>query len=41
MLSEELETDTVFRTIESPPEDLRMAITFTCGELDGLSYKEM
>ncbi len=36
MLSEELR-QIVFRTIENPPEDLRMAITLR--ELDGLSYE--
>ncbi len=38
MLSEELR-QIVFRTIESLPEDLRMAITLR--ELDGLSYEEI
>lgn len=38
MLSEELKK-VVFRTIESLPEDLRMAITLR--ELDGLSYEEI
>ncbi|EMI5492430.1 RNA polymerase sigma factor RpoE [Providencia stuartii] len=38
MLSEELKR-VVFRTIESLPEDLRMAITLR--ELDGLSYEEI
>ncbi|HGJ5877161.1 MAG TPA: RNA polymerase sigma factor RpoE [Arsenophonus sp.] len=38
MLSEELRK-IVFRTIESLPEDLRLAITFR--ELDGLSYEEI
>ncbi|NRN29060.1 RNA polymerase sigma factor RpoE [Photorhabdus heterorhabditis] len=38
MLSEELR-QVVFRTIESLPEDLRMAITLR--ELDGLSYEEI
>lgn len=38
MLSEELRK-VVFRTIESLPEDLRMAITLR--ELDGLSYEEI
>ncbi|OCQ51708.1 ECF RNA polymerase sigma-E factor [Photorhabdus australis subsp. thailandensis] len=38
MLSEELR-QMVFRTIESLPEDLRMAITLR--ELDGLSYEEI
>ena len=38
MLSEELR-QIVFRTIESRPEDLRMAITLR--ELDGLSYEEI
>ena len=37
MLSDELKR-VVFRTIESLPEDLRMAITLR--ELDGLSYEE-
>lgn len=38
MLSEELRK-VVFRTIESLPEDLRLAITLR--ELDGLSYEEI
>ena len=38
MLSDELKR-VVFRTIESLPEDLRMA--FTLRELDGLSYEEI
>ena len=38
MLSEELR-QIVFRTIESLPEDLRMAITLR--ELDGMSYEEI
>ncbi|HGJ5890255.1 MAG TPA: RNA polymerase sigma factor RpoE [Arsenophonus apicola] len=38
MLSEELKK-VVFRTIESLPEDLRLAITLR--ELDGLSYEEI
>jgi RNA polymerase sigma-70 factor (ECF subfamily) len=38
MLSDELKR-VVFRTIESLPEDLRMAITLR--ELDGLSYEEI
>lgn len=38
MLSEELKR-VVFKTIESLPEDLRMAITLR--ELDGLSYEEI
>ncbi|ELX8378396.1 RNA polymerase sigma factor RpoE [Providencia vermicola] len=38
MLSEELKK-VVFRTIESLPEDLKMAITLR--ELDGLSYEEI
>lgn len=38
MLSEELR-QIVFKTIESLPEDLRMAITLR--ELDGLSYEEI
>ena len=38
MLSEELRK-VVFKTIESLPEDLRMAITLR--ELDGLSYEEI
>ncbi|MEX0423770.1 RNA polymerase sigma factor RpoE [Providencia rettgeri] len=38
MLSDELKK-VVFRTIESLPEDLRMAITLR--ELDGLSYEEI
>ncbi|MBN6362748.1 MULTISPECIES: RNA polymerase sigma factor RpoE [Providencia] len=38
MLSDELK-NVVFRTIESLPEDLRMAITLR--ELDGLSYEEI
>lgn len=38
MLSEELR-QVVFRTIESLPEELRMAITLR--ELDGLSYEEI
>ncbi|KMJ45504.1 RNA polymerase sigma factor RpoE [Xenorhabdus khoisanae] len=38
MLSEELK-EVVFRTIESLPEDLRVAITLR--ELDGLSYEEI
>ncbi|CDL79252.1 RNA polymerase sigma factor RpoE [Xenorhabdus cabanillasii] len=38
MLSEELK-EVVFRTIESLPEDLRIAITLR--ELDGLSYEEI
>ncbi|EPL6453455.1 MULTISPECIES: RNA polymerase sigma factor RpoE [Providencia] len=38
MLSEELKK-VVFKTIESLPEDLRMAITLR--ELDGLSYEEI
>lgn len=38
MLSEELK-QIVFRTIESLPEDLRMAITLR--ELDGMSYEEI
>ncbi|MFB6434557.1 MAG: RNA polymerase sigma factor RpoE [Candidatus Malihini olakiniferum] len=38
MLSEELRS-IVFRTIESLPENLRMAITLR--ELDGLSYEEI
>ncbi len=38
MLSEELR-QVVFRTIESLPEDLRIAITLR--ELDGLSYEEI
>ncbi|MEY4474963.1 MAG: polymerase sigma factor RpoE [Pseudomonadota bacterium] len=38
MLSEELR-QVVFKTIESLPEDLRMAITLR--ELDGLSYEEI
>jgi len=38
MLSEELR-QIVFRTIESLPDDLRMAITLR--ELDGLSYEEI
>ena len=38
LLSEELR-QIVFRTIESLPEDLRMAITLR--ELDGLSYEEI
>ncbi|KLN46558.1 RNA polymerase sigma factor RpoE [Providencia rettgeri] len=38
MLSEELKR-VVFRTIDSLPEDLRMAITLR--ELDGLSYEEI
>lgn len=38
MLSEELR-EMVFRTIESLPEDLRMAISLR--ELDGLSYEEI
>lgn len=38
MLSDELK-QIVFRTIESLPEDLRMAITLR--ELDGLSYEEI
>lgn len=38
MLSEELRS-IVFRTIESLPEDLRLAITLR--ELDGLSYEEI
>ena len=31
--------DTVFRTIENLPEDLRMAITLR--EIEGLSYEEI
>ncbi|WP_369310628.1 RNA polymerase sigma factor RpoE [Providencia rettgeri] len=38
MLSDELK-NVVFKTIESLPEDLRMAITLR--ELDGLSYEEI
>lgn len=38
MLSDELKK-IVFRTIESLPEDLRLAITLR--ELDGLSYEEI
>src|SRR5699024_2159289 len=38
MLSDELKK-VVFKTIESLPEDLRMAITLR--ELDGLSYEEI
>lgn len=38
MLSDELKK-VVFRTIESLPEDLKMAITLR--ELDGLSYEEI